>query len=260
MHWQKKKLTYDICIPPIKRHYYDMTDEEAQAYFDWYMEVMPQRIDYLSKTAAAKLKCDVSTFDLSPESLIPLWRWFLTVVEKEPSTEKSGMIVGSEYQLSLQSEYILRDIGMYLGKTLIVNDPLLYWEITKEPKTDIFYNQPVIAGFYPNLKYAPCFEPIHMARIQGINYLYDKSKEEDLYNVYMWEKNAATWYRNHICSVCGGAIIVKHEFKRGKDKKMAMMATGYTCERCKKAYSFSELGLPPEYILGNNEQIDKSAK
>lgn len=249
MHWLKKTFTYEICIPPIKRPFREMSNEESQAYFDWYMEVMPQRIEYLARTAAAKLKCDVRTFDLSPESLIPLWRWFLTVGEKEPSTSKS-FIIGSGYRLSLQSEYIIRDIGMYLGKTFLVNDPSLFWMITK--KRNVFYNQPVIDGFYPTLKDPPLFEPIHMAHVQGAHFLFDRASEEDLLKVYdQWEKTAI-WNRSHLCPKCGGLLLLKHEIIN-KD----MYVTCYTCALCKKEYAFSEIGVPPDFLLLSNKIADK---
>ncbi len=249
MHWLKKPFTYEICIPPIKRPFHEMSDEEAQAYFDWYMQVMPQRIEYLAKTAAAKLKCDVRTFDLSPESLIPLWRWFLTVAEKEPTTETREMFIGSGYQFSLQSEYILRDIGMYLGKTLTVNDSALYWMIQKKPKNDVFFNKTVIQGFYDA---AMAFDPIHMAGVQGARFLYDEAKEEDLFNLYKQYEKDAAWHRSHLCPECKGTLLIKKEFIN-----KTMYATCYTCALCKKEYAFSEIGLPPEHLLSGVKAVDK---
>ena len=132
--WQIKPLTYDICIPPLKSNLYEMNDEEAQACFDWYMSVLPERIKYVSETAAHKLGCSVETFDLTPESLIPLWEWFLSVAEKEPASIQHE-VIRSDYQLSLQTEYILRDIGMYLGEAFVKNHSSLHWGIKKNQKT-----------------------------------------------------------------------------------------------------------------------------
>ena len=191
--WQIKPLTYDVCIPPLKSNLYEMTDEEAQACFDWYMSVLPERIKYVSETAAHKLGCSVETFDLTPESLIPLWEWFLSVAEKEPASIQHE-VIRSDYQLSLQTEYILRDIGMYLGEAFVKNHSSLHWGIKKKPKNSFFYNHTVVQGFVEynkatNKPFYPVFEPIHMARVQGVGIFDNRAGKEDLYQVYRkWEE------------------------------------------------------------------------
>ena len=242
LHWQKKPLTYAICIPPLTLHYYEMNNEEAQAYYDWFMGILDQRIEYLSKFVAAKLNCEEKIFDLSPESLIPLWKWFLTIAEKEPAT-----VGQNDFQLSLQTEYIIRDIGMYLGKTFIKNDTYLYWTLRKKPKSDFFYNQPVIDGFYRTLKDTPVFEPIHMTRVQAVGIMDQTAKEDGLFRVYeKWEKSAI-WFREHPCPKCGGTLrLVPKAFSR-KEKYIPNIMQGYYCERCRENIPPSVVELPPEY-------------
>ena len=191
MHWNPEQLTYQICIPPLHaKNICDFSHEEAEAYFLWYMEAVPQRVAYLSETCAAQLRCDRSALDLSPESLRLLWRWFLLAAKTEPAPQAA--VSRTKKQLTLQTEYILRDIGMYLGEVFCARHKSLFWGHFETPKHDFFVNQAVIMGF-EDRSYVPpfkmVFEPIHMAGVQAAKILHGQMKEEDLLQLYRhWEK------------------------------------------------------------------------
>lgn len=36
MYWHKKKIDYDILIPPINKQFKNFTKKEAESYFEWY--------------------------------------------------------------------------------------------------------------------------------------------------------------------------------------------------------------------------------
>ena len=190
MIWNPERLTYDICIPPLTKNFCELTHEETKAYFSWYMTAIPQRIDYLSTTCAGQLKCDRSELDLSPKSLQILWRWFMQVAKTEAAPQDAGSRPGK--QLTLQTEYILRDIGMYLGETFVANHKSLHWGYYEAPKSDVFVNRPVIIGF-EDRSYTPpfkaAFEPIHMARVQALRSIQKPMEENDLIGLYQkWEQ------------------------------------------------------------------------
>ena len=122
MFWQKKEIKYDILIPPFNKNTQEFSAEEAKEYFNWYMSQIPKRIKYLSKISECNL-------DMSFDSLVGLWRWFLKTAEIErtlkerldsireelkhkPKSFVEHINSESKEQLSLQTEYILRDIGM----------------------------------------------------------------------------------------------------------------------------------------------------
>ena len=181
---------YDICIPPLTKNIYELTHAEAEAYFSWYLTVLPQRIDYLSKTCAGQLKCNRSELDLSQESLKILWRWFLRVIKTEEAPQDADP--RPRKQLTLQTEYILRDLGMYLGETFVTNHKSLHWGYYEDPKGDVFVNRPVIMGF-EDRKYTPpfkaAFEPIHMTRIQALKTVQKPMDENALFRLYQhWEQ------------------------------------------------------------------------
>lgn len=52
MYWRKKKITYSILIPPLKSEIKDLTEKEAEDYFRWYMEHIPERVEYGYSVAA----------------------------------------------------------------------------------------------------------------------------------------------------------------------------------------------------------------
>ena len=89
MYYRRQKLTYKIAIPPIKRPFSSMSDAEAQEYFDWVMDVIPERMEYMREVCAKDLGIDKSELDFSPESLLLLGKWFYMVgkIEKTPKAK-----------------------------------------------------------------------------------------------------------------------------------------------------------------------------
>ena len=95
-------------------------------------------------------------------------------------------------QLTLETEYILRDVGMYLGETFRKNHSHIYWTYYTKPKRNLFVNHPLLKGFVDMTMGVPFhadFEPIHMAHVQASKILSKKSKNEDLINIYtIWSQ------------------------------------------------------------------------
>ena len=83
MFWRYKPLHYQICIPPLQKPFYELTHEETEAYLQWHLAHLRERIDYLSETVSRELGVPRSALDGSPESLIPLWEWFLSAAKTE---------------------------------------------------------------------------------------------------------------------------------------------------------------------------------
>lgn len=183
--WQRKVLEYDICIPPLSKPYALLSSEEASDYFKWYVDKIPERIVYLSKIVSQKMGNREDRILLSPESLVIVWKWFLSVAKTE--MDESGHL-----QLDLQTEYIIRDIGMYLGELFNSRHESINWSYYETPKADFFVNRPVLTGFLDKSVSPPfqmVFEPIHMVRVQASRILTDRQKEDDLLRVYKnWEE------------------------------------------------------------------------
>ena len=199
MHWRFRRLRYDILIPKLEKNIFQLNEEETAAYFDWFMEQVPQRVFYVSQVCAKELGIPVEKMDCSPESLILLWKWFRrrAKTERVPGAVKKERETGVPQvrrQLTLETEYILRDVGMYFGEVFRRNHPGIYWSYYTKPKQDFFVNHPLLKGFVDRSFDKPfdaCVEPIHYAGVQASKLLNGKSRDEDLYQIYcFWAERA----------------------------------------------------------------------
>lgn len=193
-----RKQTYEILVPPLNKTIFHLSESEAALYYEWFIQQIPQRIEYLSHICASDLKTSVDSINLTPESLLSVWKWFQSRAETEPlkrinektdHTTVSSQSNRKEPQLTLQTEYIIRDIGMYLGETFIKNHNRIYWTYYTNPRNDFFVNHPLLKGFVDRSFDPPfemCFEPIHMVGVQAAKILDDSSQTEDLLNLYQW--------------------------------------------------------------------------
>ncbi len=201
MQWRPKKIKYDILVPNLDRSIFELNEQEAADYFGWYVERIPARVAYVSKVCAKSLHIPVEKMDCSPESLLLLWKWFRrkarterVIREKSQSDLSPGNLLANTRQLTLETEYILRDVGMYLGETFRKNHPNIYWTYYTKPRRDFFVNHPLLKGFIETSFGPPfeaCFEPIHMVGVQAAKILCKKSSDADLFNLYcFWAKRA----------------------------------------------------------------------
>lgn len=202
MHWKFKKVKYDILIPKLDKSIFQLSEEEASHYFRWFMEQVPTRVSYVAKVCANESGIPVERMDFSPESLVFLWKWFLRRARTEPTArtrnENAGKLTSSvlnnDRQLTLETEYILRDVGMYLGEVFRKNHSNIYWTYYTKPQRDFFVNHPLLKGFIDMTSGSPfeaVFEPIHMTHIQATKILRKTAKDTDLYDIYIiWAKKA----------------------------------------------------------------------
>lgn len=179
------KAHYEYLVPQLGKGIYQLNAEEAATYFDAFTGIIPERVSYVARICAKELRVPKSRLDCSPDSLLPLWKWFRRRAKTAP-IPSAGAENGVR-QLTPETECILRDIGMYLGETLRKNLPGIYWTYYTEPCNDFFQNHPLLKGFVDRTTGTPCpvcFEPIHMARVQASKILTGKSGDEDLRNLY----------------------------------------------------------------------------
>lgn len=54
------------------------TIEERRAYYDWFMENLAPRCEYLRGLVVEDAGVAIGSLDYSFESLLPLWKWFLS--------------------------------------------------------------------------------------------------------------------------------------------------------------------------------------
>ena len=208
MFWRKKPLTYPICVLPLRKPHDELSHEETETLFRWHQSVLPERIDCLCGVVSRELPVARDSLDLAPDSLLLIWRWFLTRYEiedtpkesldwfrehdKHPEPFRAELLKQREKQFSLQTHYILMDIGKYLGEVFRANLTGISWTYYEEPKSDIFVNKPVLQGFADRDFTPPFqmyFEPEHMAGVQAARIWTGRQKEEDLFNLYhLWKR------------------------------------------------------------------------
>ena len=208
---QNRKNNYFPLVIPINKPFDKLTKDEAKDYFEWFVSHVDERANYIRQLASEDLCIPIDILDYSPESLIVLWRWFLNVAEisktpskvlksirqelkanNEPKEFIEDMIREHRAELSIFTKYLIRDIGMYVGKTLIMNNESLRWDYHTNTKKDSFANIPQLFGVFHtdyNPPFEMLFDPLHFTEMQASNLLYDTQNEDDLYNVYKrWEK------------------------------------------------------------------------
>ena len=59
------KLKYDILVPKLDKNIFKLTEEETAAYFEWFMEQIPERVAYVSQVCAKELHISVERMNYS---------------------------------------------------------------------------------------------------------------------------------------------------------------------------------------------------
>ena len=202
MYWRKKELKYDTLIPPIRKPFEEFDPDEAEAYFNWFMGQIEDRINYLQEYSKISL-------DYSVDSLVDIWRWFLKIAEIEqtprikineikrqlkghPKEIVEAVLKEQSKQFSLETEYILRDIAMYLGEVFVKNNLSISWGYHTDVNADSFANKPLLVGFEDRNFDPPFkarFEPVAMIHVQASNIWDNTQSDNDLKSLFeKWQR------------------------------------------------------------------------
>ena len=190
-----KDVEYDLLVPPFGADYYSMTPKQAKENFEWFISKIPERVEYLRNRISKDLKISVEELDFSPESLKIVWKWFLKTarVEKTPKEqvaemEKQWGHLGEHWiqreQLTVATQFIVRDIGMYLGEVFIRNYPrIITWGYFVKPKSNVNAKKPLLYGFFDKSSNPPFsipFDPILSIEQQAQKIISMSGKDIDL--------------------------------------------------------------------------------
>lgn len=149
-------MTYAVAQPPFTLKFREMSKDELEAYFAWFHEVTPQRVEELSKAVTGSHGFEDWAPDSSPNSLGALGRWFATQVElrARSAVEIGGLLrkAGPPFEvppedLTNRTFSLAMDIGMYFGQVILANVPGTEWAQPLKDKKHADYGQPVIRGF-----------------------------------------------------------------------------------------------------------------
>lgn len=204
MEMTENQKNYEPLIVPFSKPFIELSKKESQEYFDWFISHIDERSEYLKKKVSDGLGVPIKLLDYSLESLKPIWKWFLQMAEttKQPKVDSKQLEKALEGQpqivrcmiedpgevLSVFTEFVLRDIGMYVAKMFTSNYPVLKWTVKRMPKRYVHVNEPLIIGFiddnenYPK-PFHPDLEPIDLARTPAMKLIRNvQPHDDDLYN------------------------------------------------------------------------------
>ncbi len=140
-------------MPP--RDFFELADAEAEAYLAAYRRAGPERLAWLERKVETNGGADAAVLDRSPESLVPLWRWF---VSWHDAGGGDGELLGvpmwyepdppGATALPPAVLWIVDAIGYYFAEVVATNVPGVGWTVAKSPKRLRYEdrNKPVLAS------------------------------------------------------------------------------------------------------------------
>ena len=185
-------MAYETIQPPFTLNFREMTKGQLKDYFDWFQEILPQRLDGLEQAVKTTLEFEGWRLDFSPTSLDRLGEWFAEQVETRRRTDDeileledrvSMPMEVSEEDLTNRTFSLAVDVGMYLTQVLLKSHPTLRWDQQFGNKKDVDYGQPVLVRFGP----AP-FNPVRLTVTLAYGIASEKKSGKglrDLYDVWV---------------------------------------------------------------------------
>lgn len=189
-------MKYELMIPPyVDEEFRDFSKKQAKEYFQWYLGQIEHRIEVLSKWL--EYEGEEIELDYSPESLIPLWKWYEKHITLEYKTEEELERERAQYpewmrdyisptEISIETLKFAADIAIYFAETMIKNNQgKVYWGYYTKPKNRASVNEPVVLGFKADVELDP--------RLIVVNCTSRSSRESQptrLYEMYhIWLKD-----------------------------------------------------------------------
>lgn len=161
-------MIYPLMEPPFRfASFREMSKEQAKEHFDWFISLIPDRVQLLDECFNAVWGCGVR-FDYSVESLCPVWAAFEPHIETEEKSDaeiQAELATSPEWlhetlahkrlKLSLGTTTIAMDMGMYYGEVINRNVPGVHWGYVTRPKSLRSVNRPVLFGFIKRMVLDP---------------------------------------------------------------------------------------------------------
>lgn len=186
-------MTYSAIQPPFTLKLREMPKKELNRYFQWFMDVLPQRVNELAEAVKQTPGFETWQADCTPASLDTLGEWFAGQVETRNRTEEELQAIKDRlvFQVDISGEELTNrtfslamDVGMYFSKVLLKNYPALRWEQPLNDKKFVDYGQPVLMRF-SNAPLNPVRIVVVLARSIA-NKKQTGSRLRELYNI--WSK------------------------------------------------------------------------
>ena len=150
-----------MMIPPFRiDKFTNLTPKEAKQHFEWFIEEIPNRIEYLKELLRDDGIGDI--LDYTPESLIPLWDWYegkIRIEKKSKEKYEEELAETPEWvhpyiqdeDLSIDTLKYCMDVSIYFAEVMIRNNsPKITWGYFTKPKNHVSINRPTLFGFKAN--------------------------------------------------------------------------------------------------------------
>lgn len=151
-------MPYTTIQPPFALKFRELPKQELQRYFQWFLGVIPQRLNQLAEEVSQSPGFETWRADYSPASLDRLGEWFANKIETRNRTKDEVQTIESRlvFPMEIPGEELTNhtfslaiDIGMYFSQVLLKNYPSLKWELPVHDKKFADYGQPLLTGFGP---------------------------------------------------------------------------------------------------------------
>lgn len=186
-----------ILKTPLTGDYANLTNKEAKAYFAWFLEIMPKRIDYMLSVCSAEMGIPIYELRMFPDGFLPIWKWFRTKQTLRNSTAEELSAMKQEFGylgeswvpkqvLDDATEKLHFDIGMFFGDQFVRHYPDdLRWDYCIKPKNYIFVKAPCIWGFKKYINKhgeidSNFVEPVHLVGSESRQIFRDEMKDDAL--------------------------------------------------------------------------------
>lgn len=149
-------MPYATIQPPFTLEFREMSKQELEDYFRWFLDLVPQRTNELAGAVRQSPGFEAWQPDGTSASLDALGEWFAGQVATRPRTlgerreianRSSFPIEVSKEELTNRTFSLAMDIGMYLAQVLLKQCPSLRWEQPLRNENFADYGQPVLVGF-----------------------------------------------------------------------------------------------------------------
>lgn len=173
-------MIYEIIAPPFSLQFRELPKKELKAYFQWFLEVLPERLDILILAVKSTKGFEHWISDYSNESLNDLGEWFVQHVETRKRTHNEMMEIKNnlsfpidvpDNELTNRTFSLAFDVSMYVSQVFLKNYPELKWSQEFGSKNNADYGQPVLGGFGSRL-----FNPVRML----VTFSYGAADKENL--------------------------------------------------------------------------------
>ena len=149
-------MSYSIIQPPFTLNFDKMSKRDLSLYYHWFLEVIPQRVNELSRAVAQSPGFESWDADYSASSLDLLGQWMADQVEMRQRTKGELNIIYNHFsfpfevpneELTNKTFSLAFDVGIYFSQVLLKNSLSLKWIQQFGTKKSVDYGQPVLVGF-----------------------------------------------------------------------------------------------------------------